>query len=61
MFKKCKALQSLGLSSFRTDSAKTFGIMFAGSINLLELYLPNFKSENVDDIEEMFKDCNNLK
>ena len=29
MFKKCEALQSLGLSSFRTDSAKTFGIMFA--------------------------------
>ena len=44
MFKACKALQSLDLSSFRTDSVKTFEIMFADS-NLLELDLSNFKTD----------------
>ena len=57
MFKDCHKLESLDLSSFKTNNVKDFEGMFMNCLNLKLLNLKNFKLLT-NDTFTMFKNIN---
>ena len=60
MFKNCNKLTSLDVSKFYTNEIKDMSYLFNGCSSLTSLSLP-FNTELVENMKEMFKNCNNLK
>ena len=57
MFKNCKFLKSLNLSSFNTSNTTDMSNMFYSCISLKHLKLNNFNTSNVMDMFSMFDWC----
>lgn len=60
MFAICPNLESLDLSSFKTDNVISMGSMFSGCSSLTKLDLRSFKTDNVTDMTFMFCNCTSL-
>lgn len=60
MFKGCKKLKSLDLSTFNTENVTLMIDMFAGCIALKSVDLSNFKADNVTATQGMFTNCYSL-
>ena len=61
MFRNCKILKKLDLSSFDTSKVISMEQMFCFCQNLQELDLSNFNTKNVESMSRMFYQCENLK
>ena len=61
LFYGLKNLQSLDLSSFKTQNVTNMSYMFYDCINLQSLDLSSFKTQNVTNMSYMFCDCRNLQ
>ena len=62
MFKECKNLEELDLSTFNTNNVKNMCGMFYGCSSLKELNLSNFNTNKVtNSYGNMFDRCANLK
>ena len=61
MFKECKNLEELDLSTFDTNNVKNMYGMFAGCESLTKLNLSNFNTNNVTDMSYMFYGCSSLE
>ena len=64
MFKYCKSLTNLDLSSFNTSKVKYMGSLYTGMFTdcskLTNLYISNFDTSNVRDMGNMFYNCSSL-
>ena len=60
MFKSCKALTSLNLTSFNTEKVTDMQGMFWECWDLTSLDLSNFNTENVTAMNYMFNGCSDL-
>ena len=64
MFKYCKSLTNLDLSSFNTSKVKYMGSLYTGMFTdcskLTNLYISNFDTSNVRDMGNMFYNCSLL-
>ena len=60
MFKNCKSLTSLNLSSFRTARVTKMIEMFDGCESLTSLGLSSFNTASVTDMSAMFRGCSAL-
>ncbi len=60
MFAICPNLESLDLSSFKTDNVSNMSHMFSGCSSLKSLNLSNFKTDKVTDMTFMFCNCTSL-
>jgi len=61
MFKGCRSLVELDLSTFKTPNVKNFGDMFNGCRSLVTIDISRFSSASVTGCGGMFRDCPNLK
>ena len=64
MFEGCSSLKSINLSNFNTNNLVLMNRMFKGYSQLTSIDLSNFNCDNIKntkDMEDMFKDCQNLK
>ena len=60
VFKGCKVLKSLDVSSFDTSKVTDMGYMFQNCSKITYLNLSNFNTSNVKDMNSMFEGCNSL-
>ena len=60
MFRYCKSLLYLDLSSFDTSNATTFANMFYGCNSLREINLNNWDTGEATNMENMFYGCSSL-
>ena len=60
MFRGCKSLRSIDLSSFDTTMTTTLEYMFSGCESLEYSDLENFNTSNVINMEYMFNNCSSL-
>lgn len=60
MFRNCKSLTSLDLSSFNTSKVLYMNNMFSGSSSLTSLDLTSFDTSNVTNMKGMFYGCSSL-
>ena len=60
MFKSCKSLVSLDLSSFNTENVKSMTYMFDECYSLTSLNFANFKVPNLKYMNYMFCRCFSL-
>ena len=60
MFKGCKSLTSLEISSFNTSSVDCMCFMFSGCSSLKELNLNSFNTIKVKNMNNMFEQCESL-
>ena len=61
MFKDCKSLVGLDLSSFKTDKVFDMTEMFSGCSSLTALDIRGFNTEKVTRMNNIFKGCSDLK
>ena len=61
LFYGLKNLQSLDLSSFKTQNVTNMSYMFCKCFNLQSLDLSSFNTQKVTDMKYMFYECNNLQ
>ncbi len=61
MFKDCKSLKTLDLSTFDTSKCTDFAFMFQGCENLEEVKVSSFNTTNATDMRCMFERCKKLK
>jgi len=61
MFRNCKNLKNINLSSFDTKNVTNMKNMFYGCNNLIDINLSSFDTKNDTKMNNMFYDCNNLK
>ena len=57
MFKDCRNLGDLNISTFDTSSVSKMNGMFQNCINLKTLDLSNFDTSNVNNFQNMFSNC----
>ncbi len=60
MFRNCKSLSSLDLSTFKTNRVRSMEDMFYNCSNLTVLDLSNFDTESIGELGKMFYNCQNL-
>ena len=60
MFKNCKTLTSLDLSSFDTSKVTTMKAMFNNCVALATLDVSSFNTSKVTTMKEMFNSCGDL-
>ena len=60
MFKNCKDINVLDLSSWDVSNAKNLSYMFYGCENLSGLYIEGWDISNAEDISCMFGKCTNM-
>ena len=60
MFRNCKKLKDLDLSSFNTENVTNMSEMFSGCVNINDLNLSSFNTENVIKMTGLFYNCENL-
>jgi surface protein len=53
---RCKELQEINFSSFKTDNLTNMSFMFSGCSSLKEINLTTFKTDKVTDMKEIFYD-----
>ena len=61
MFKDCKKLKELNLSTFNTSKVTNMAGMFYGCSSLKKINLSNFNTNNVTNMEDMFYECSSLE
>lgn len=61
MFKNCRKLQTLDLSSWDTSMITSTYELFSGCISLESINLTGFKTTHVWNMADMFLDCHSLK
>lgn len=61
MFKNCKIIDTLVLSSWDVSNIKDLSYMFYGCENLTALYIEGWDLSNAEDISCMFGKCNNME
>ena len=64
MFYNCSSLNSINLSNFNTNNVTYMSYMFRFCSSLNSINLSNFNCDKIsktDGIENMFKDCKNLR
>ena len=61
MFAICPNLESLDLSSFKTDNVISMGSMFSGCSSLTKLDISSFNTSNVTNMSSMFENCSSLE
>jgi surface protein len=61
LFYGLKNLQSLDLSSFKTQNVTNMSYMYCKCYNLQSLDLSSFNTQKVTDMKYMFYECNNLQ
>ena len=61
MFRDCKALTKLNLSTFQTQNVTDMNRMFNNCNALADLDVSEFNTRNVTDMGNMFSDCYSLK
>ncbi len=60
MFKNCKNLKSLDISSFNTDYVTDMGSMFENCSQLNTIDISGFDTRKVTNMSSMFKNCSSL-
>ena len=60
MFKDCKSLKYLDVSSFNTNNAIEMASMFYNNYNLISLDLSSFNTDKVTTMAGMFYNCSKL-
>ena len=60
MFEDCQ-FTTLNLSNFTPLNAKNMHAMFVNCNKLISVFLPNFITSNIDDMEYLFAGCYNLE
>ena len=62
MFKGCTKLQNIEISeTFRSNNLRYIISMFEGCSSLMSLDLSHFNTENVENMEKLFLNCENIK
>ena len=61
MFKSCKALNTLDITTFDTSAAKNMSSMFDGCESLMNIDLSKISTQNVTSLNGMFYNCKSLK
>ena len=61
MFSRCSSLESINLSSFKTNNVKNMYGMFIGCSFLQSINLSSFNTINVENMDYMFYKCSSLQ
>ena len=61
LFKSCKKITNIDLSSFDSKDVINMEFMFSGCYNVTNINLSNFNTENVINMGDLFNHCENLK